>query len=153
LPVCVDGLVVGRLGRFDFVDGFYAYVGSAFGPGGVQARTGRHLTPDTKKKWNVDYLKPFTEPVAVWWTTDPVKWECRWAELVGKLNGAFVPAPRFGTGSDCRGCRAHLYGFRRRPSFAEFASSVAARLDGHGLVCRSLVRNAGGRLIEGVTHA
>ena len=31
---------IGRLGAFDSVPGFYAYVGSAFGAGGLRARIG-----------------------------------------------------------------------------------------------------------------
>ena len=36
-------LEIGRLGTFDIVPGFYAYVGSAFGAGGLRARIGHHL--------------------------------------------------------------------------------------------------------------
>ena len=39
-------LDIGRMGRFDFVPGFYAYVGSAFGPGGLRgARAEIWLVP------------------------------------------------------------------------------------------------------------
>ncbi len=34
---------MGRLGRFDIIPGYYAYVGSAFGSGGLPARLGHHL--------------------------------------------------------------------------------------------------------------
>lgn len=34
---------VGQLGQFDIVPGFYVYVGSAFGAGGLAARIGHHL--------------------------------------------------------------------------------------------------------------
>ncbi|MFQ5579314.1 MAG: DUF123 domain-containing protein [Nitrospiria bacterium] len=33
---------VGRLGQINLKPGYYIYVGSAFGPGGVQARVSRH---------------------------------------------------------------------------------------------------------------
>ena len=36
-------LQVGALGTFAFQAGWYVYVGSAFGPGGLAARVGRHL--------------------------------------------------------------------------------------------------------------
>ena len=35
-------LEIGRLGTFDIKPGFYAYVGSAFGAGGLRARIGHH---------------------------------------------------------------------------------------------------------------
>ncbi len=36
-------LEIGRLGAHDVVPGFYLYVGSAFGSGGLRARIGHHL--------------------------------------------------------------------------------------------------------------
>jgi Uri superfamily endonuclease len=39
----VRRLRIGYLGEFDIVPGFYAYVGSAFGSGGLRARIGHHL--------------------------------------------------------------------------------------------------------------
>ena len=36
-------LEIGSLGRQDIVPGFYLYVGSAFGAGGLRARIGHHL--------------------------------------------------------------------------------------------------------------
>jgi Uri superfamily endonuclease len=36
-------LEIGRLGAYDIVPGFYAYVGSAFGSGGLRVRIGHHL--------------------------------------------------------------------------------------------------------------
>jgi Uri superfamily endonuclease len=36
-------LKIGRLGACDIVPGYYAYVGSAFGSGGLRARIGHHL--------------------------------------------------------------------------------------------------------------
>jgi len=37
-----ERITVGRLGTFDFPAGYYLYVGSALGPGGLQARLARH---------------------------------------------------------------------------------------------------------------
>jgi Uri superfamily endonuclease len=36
-------LEIGSLGEFDIIPGFYAYVGSAFGSGGLRSRIGHHL--------------------------------------------------------------------------------------------------------------
>ena len=34
---------IGRLGTYDLIPGFYAYVGSSFGSGGLRARVHHHL--------------------------------------------------------------------------------------------------------------
>lgn len=62
LPMPLHAHIVGKLGTFDFPPGNYAYVGSAFGGGGVAARVARHLDPHTVKRWNVDYLKDVATP-------------------------------------------------------------------------------------------
>ncbi len=36
--------------------GYYIYVGSARGPGGIAARIKRHVKKNKKKKWHIDYL-------------------------------------------------------------------------------------------------
>jgi Uri superfamily endonuclease len=48
---------IGRLGKFNFSDGYYAYVGSAFGPGGLAARLSHHLRRSHKPRWHIDYLR------------------------------------------------------------------------------------------------
>ena len=53
---------VGSLGKFDLVPGFYAYVGSAFGPGGLQARVGHHLAGTAEPHWHIDYLLRIANP-------------------------------------------------------------------------------------------
>ena len=45
-------LEVGRLGAYDIVPGFYAYVGSAFGTGGLRARLGHHLESAASPHWH-----------------------------------------------------------------------------------------------------
>ena len=53
------------LPRWGLKEGLYAYVGSAWGPGGLLARTKRHLLKGFKKpKWHVDYLTMNGEPLA-----------------------------------------------------------------------------------------
>lgn len=119
----VRGLKVGALGTFDFPAGYYAYLGSAFGGGGVRKRTHRHLTRVTPRKWNIDHLKPLCTPVAVWWTHDRDKVEFDWAEILAKMPGASFPAPRFGA-ADNKKAKAHLVRFGRKPSIAEFRRRV-----------------------------
>ena len=73
---------VGQLGTFDIVPGFYAYVGSAFGGGGLRARLGHHLEPTTAPHWHIDYLLAIAQPVEVWYTTVGRRLEHRWADLM-----------------------------------------------------------------------
>lgn len=113
---------VGRLGRFRFPAGWYAYVGSARGPGGLAARISRHRRSSKSLHWHVDYLRLYTHPVAVWYAIGDQKKECAWAQVLSKLPGAFVPAPRFGA-SDCH-CPAHLVYFDAPPELSPFARAV-----------------------------
>ncbi|MCG8024627.1 MAG: DUF123 domain-containing protein [Candidatus Thiodiazotropha endolucinida] len=46
---------VGRWGAIDIRPGYYIYIGSAFGAGGVLARVSRHC----RKKGSVNYLAHF----------------------------------------------------------------------------------------------
>lgn len=118
---------VGRLGRFDFPAGFYAYVGSALGPGGLAGRLGRHLrraaagdVPGAARRphWHVDYLLGQARLVQVWLAVSDRRLEHDWAGQMAAMPGAAVIAPGFGA-SDCR-CLAHLFHFRRPPDLDAF---------------------------------
>jgi Uri superfamily endonuclease len=113
---------VGRLGRFQFMAGWYAYVGSAQGPGGLAARVSRHLRSPKPLHWHVDYLRADAEPDQVWYAVGTRKRECAWAEALSGLSGASIPAPRFGA-SDCH-CPAHLIHFAASPDLAAFVRAV-----------------------------
>jgi Uri superfamily endonuclease len=100
-----------KLGSFSFQPGEYVYVGSAFGPGGLQARLGRHLHPSGKRHWHIDDFLPLAQPVGFWFTALPVHLECRWVATLQLLPGAYFPARGLGA-SDCRrNCPAHLLAF------------------------------------------
>ncbi len=128
---------VGRLGRFPLAAGWYAYVGSARGSGGLAARVGHHLRLPRSYHWHIDYLRAVSRPVLVWYTTDPErenagkrgeKLECLWAQALIQLPGATIPIPRFGA-SDCR-CPAHLVHYPRPPALTSFA-----RMTGNTIQC------------------
>ncbi len=57
-------LEIGRLGTFAIVPGFYAYVGSAFGSGGLRARIGHHLESTAALHWHIDFLLRLPEQPA-----------------------------------------------------------------------------------------
>ena len=115
-PVC---LRVGNLGVFPFSAGWYAYVGSALGPGGLRARLSRHTRAEKKLRWHIDYLLGQARLREVWYVEGPERRECAWARLLEDLPGTEVPVPGFGA-SDCR-CRSHLFVLTSRPSFAAFS--------------------------------
>lgn len=113
---------VGRLGRLAMQPGFYVYVGSALGPGGLKARVGHHLRPVKRRHWHIDYLRRETECVAVWYAYGTVRQECAWADAFSSLRGSTIPLPGFGS-SDCR-CPAHLFFFDRSPSLRTFRNAL-----------------------------
>jgi Uri superfamily endonuclease len=109
---------IGKLGPLKLRRGFYVYVGSALGPGGVRARVAHHQKVSPRPHWHVDYLRFHTRLDGIWYSHDQVRREHQWARLIHTLRGASVPAAGFGS-SDCR-CETHLFFFKRRPSFHEF---------------------------------
>jgi Uri superfamily endonuclease len=115
-------LAVGRLGSIELRPGFYVYVGSALGPGGLQARVGRHLVPSRAVHWHIDYLKRAAHILEVWYVLDSVRREHAWAKALGGLAGASIAMPGFGA-SDCR-CAAHLFHFPSAPRLATFARAL-----------------------------
>lgn len=67
---------VGHLGRLYTKPGFYVYVGSAHGPGGLAARVGRHQQAEKKLRWQVDYLREVTDLVEIWYVISGERLEC-----------------------------------------------------------------------------
>ncbi len=107
-------LDVGRLGPVLVPQGFLAYVGSAFGPGGVSARVSHHRRPTARPYWHIDYLRETIRLEEVWYSYDPDRPEHAWARALALQRGATCPVRRFGA-SDCR-CPSHLLHFAARPS-------------------------------------
>lgn len=99
-------LTIGRLGAFDFAAGWYTYVGSAFGGGGLRGRLKHHLSPVTRPHWHIDYLRSAAVVCEIWTTANETVVEHAWAQRLLAQAGSHIPAPRFGA-SDCR-CPTHL---------------------------------------------
>ena len=93
-------LQIGKLGQLDVKPGFYVYIGSAFGPGGLTARVARHQRKAKKLRWHIDYLTTVMSVEQVWYTLDTNHRECQWSEVLRKIRGADMPLSRFGS-SDC----------------------------------------------------
>lgn len=104
---------VGRLGRIQFRRGWYAYAGSAFGPGGLAGRLRHHLRPVQKPHWHIDYLRAHAALKEVWMAEGPPNREHDWAHILARDPGAGKWLRGFGC-SDCR-CPAHLIYFKCRP--------------------------------------
>ena len=111
---------IGALGRVEFQEGYYIYVGSAMGNKGSTTllnRVKRHVNPSSNKKmhWHIDYLldcedsyifKIFLIP-----STDRL--EC---VLSGELKDSCDKyISKFGS-SDCS-CESHLYYFSQFRDF------------------------------------
>ena len=104
---------VGALGRREFEAGWYAYTGSALGPGGF-ARLGRHREVAAGERdvrhWHIDYLLGRDDiHIATVERSHGVDAECEIARTVAS-NGTIVA--EFGA-SDCD-CDSHLVGHPER---------------------------------------
>ncbi|KXK49345.1 MAG: GIY-YIG nuclease family protein [Phototrophicaceae bacterium] len=121
-------LQIGRLGRFDVPPGGYAYVGSAFGSGGLRGRLRHHLAPVRRPHWHIDWFRTAASVCEVW-VAEGAAVEHAWAGHLLEQPGAFAPIPRFGA-SDC-GCATHLIGFPQPIQYAGvIADSMAAHIPG-----------------------
>ena len=120
-------LEIGRLGEFDLVPGFYAYVGSAHGSGGLRARIQHHLESTADPHWHIDYLLRWAVPVEVWYAIADRKLEHDWAEFLEQLPLFRAPIPRFGASDYRRSRTTHLFYAKRRPSFTWFRQQMAER--------------------------
>ncbi len=98
-------LGIPRLGAATLAPGRYAYGGSAYGPGGLRARLGRHLRRDKPRRWHVDRLTAAGRVIGV--RAVPGGRECALVSDLLKMPGTSVPVSGFGS-SDCRTCPAHL---------------------------------------------
>jgi len=98
---------IGRRGTLLTHPGFYVYVGSACGSGGLRARLGHHLRPALRPHWHIDYLQREARPIAVWYRCGRIRREYTWAKALRNMPGSSVPLQGFGS-SDCR-CESHLF--------------------------------------------
>jgi Uri superfamily endonuclease len=100
--------------------GRYLYCGSAYGPGGLQARLSRHFRTDKSIRWHVDQLTTAGEVKGAW--AIALGNEC---ELVQRLGFLPVPIEGFGA-SDCTLCRSHLLRWPSRVSARAIRAALAA---------------------------
>ncbi|KPJ96673.1 MAG: hypothetical protein AMJ55_01865 [Gammaproteobacteria bacterium SG8_15] len=113
---------VGKLGTLAGDQGYYLYVGSALGSGGVKARVSHHLRITDKPRWHFDYLRPFLTPRRIWYCYSLNRYEHQWASVLAGLSGAVIPLAKFGA-TDCP-CNAHLYYFKTEPDIEVFRNAL-----------------------------
>ncbi|HNP87319.1 MAG TPA: GIY-YIG nuclease family protein [Kouleothrix sp.] len=91
-------LTIGRLGRFRFAPGYYLYVGSARGPGGIAARLAHHeRSSQARPHWHIDYLRVHAALTETWGiATNDAELERCWARELAGTPGLNIPAPGFG---------------------------------------------------------
>lgn len=109
---------IGKLGIYPFPTGFFAYVGSAFGPGGLSARLRHHFKIAHKPHWHVDYFRKYADIKEVWGVEDTIRHEHIWASLLMLMENATILIPGFGS-SDCK-CESHLVYFKNKPEIQVF---------------------------------
>jgi len=118
---------VGRLGMMQLQRGYYVYLGSALGPGGLHARIAHHQKLARRPHWHIDYLRAYTRLQSVWLNYDGKRHEHEWAEAMQKVEGATIPLPGFGS-SDCR-CTSHLCFFKHSPRSLSFRAGAGISTD------------------------
>jgi len=106
-------ITIGRFGTHRFPRGWYLYVGSAYGPGGLSARLSRHGRRDKRRHWHIDYLLDQALLEGNWTLHALPKVECALAATLAREPGFQILVPRFGA-SDCR-CEGHLIYTPSRP--------------------------------------
>ena len=120
-------VAVGALGALAFPAGWYLYLGSARGPGGLAARLARHRRQGNKRfHWHIDYLRAVTTLAEVWTSASEGRAECNWAAAAATLPGGNIIVPRFGA-SDC-GCPSHLFHYPRQPEPSELEALIQVPL-------------------------
>ena len=125
-------LNIGKLGTLILKPGFYVYVGSAFGPGGLKARINHHIHYSDRPHWHLDYLRPAVSVWEIWYTYDQVRREHQWAEIHAQTRRAHTPLPGFGA-SDCR-CPSHLFFYKSKPSGRNFSRKIHAHANSHSRI-------------------
>lgn len=110
---------IGKLAQLNIQKGYYVYIGSAMGPGGVTARLKHHRKVSTRPHWHLDYLRAETAFYNAYALHSPERKECGWAAVMAKTEAVSEPMKGFGS-SDCK-CNTHLFYFS---SSVKMASAI-----------------------------
>lgn len=121
-----ETIQVGRWGKLDLQPGYYLYVGSAFGPGGVQARVSRHLRTDVRVHWHIDHLRKHVTPREVWVDYATKHLEHEWAGIF--FDSSEMTAFRGIGCSDCT-CYSHLFYTPNKPDINRFSGRMGSMVE------------------------
>ncbi len=125
-------LSIGKIGTLELKPGFYIYVGSAFGPGGLRARISHHCRKAARPHWHIDHMASALALKEIWYTCDPIHREHQWATMIANIRGGSLPLAGFGS-SDCR-CKSHLFFRNARPSIKSFRRKIHGRIENHAKI-------------------
>lgn len=117
---------IGHWGCLRVEPGYYVYVGSAFGPGGVQARVARHFRKMKRRHWHIDYLSEAIEPVCAWCSYAPFRLEHEWARAFDRMADMSC-IKGFGC-SDCN-CNGHLLATPAMPDATEIVRATGGAVE------------------------
>ena len=120
-------MIVERLGKFVFKKGYYIYVGSARGPGGLKGRIKHHYNPCNKPHWHIDYLRKITELEEIWVQRSQINREHMWASCLHAKQGGRSLIRGFGS-SDCL-CATHLFYFSNMPEKSRFQDLTDSKVE------------------------
>ena len=120
---------IGSLGKLKLRKGYYIYVGSAFGPGGILSRIKHHCRISKSCHWHIDYLRPSTEIVGVWYSIDPEKREHQWTNILMEVERVELPFKGFGS-SGCE-CYSHLLFFSKPITIKMFRTLIKQKIPHH----------------------
>jgi Uri superfamily endonuclease len=101
---CTSTVRIGQLGTSGLRPGYYLYVGSAYGLGGLRARIGHHRHRAQRPHWHVDYLRRCTRLESVWYACGAHR-EHQWAAKVAAMSGGGAGAAGL---RQFRGCNQTL---------------------------------------------
>jgi Uri superfamily endonuclease len=119
-----DEQIIGALGKAQVRKGFYIYVGSALGPGGIRSRVSHHLRTAKKLHWHIDYLRQKMPINAVWYAQSTSVQEHHWARTLACWSLTKIAVQGFGA-SDCQ-CESHLFFCQVAPSLTDFRDRLEA---------------------------
>lgn len=100
---------IGQLGKFNFRNGVYFYIGSA--QRNLSARLERHSKKKKTLRWHIDYLSVKADMLGAITILGTRDLECQLAKKIGRMFELAVPG--FGA-SDCK-CGGHLFYTREIP--------------------------------------
>ncbi len=82
---------VGALPLRHFRKGYYCYVGSAKGPGGIEARIERHMRENKRIRWHIDYLLEYAKIEGAYFSA-----EMEEIDIARRFSERFRGVPGFG---------------------------------------------------------